>query len=190
MFDPDSVFHFDHVLTPAECDAWIQRTETIGYEAAPVSTALGAVMMPDVRNNDRVMFDDVDAAEELWSRIDDQLPERWQEVKLEDDTWRSVGLNERFRFYRYDPGQSFELHRDGYYRRNDDERSLLTLLVYLNSPERGGSTRVVTLGDVLQIEALTGRALLFAHRLLHEGAAVEAGRKYVLRSDVMYRRVT
>jgi prolyl 4-hydroxylase len=29
-------------------------------------------------------------------------------------------------------------------------------------------------------------ALLFDHHLLHEGAAVMSGRKYVLRSDVMY----
>ena len=31
-------------------------------------------------------------------------------------------------------------------------------------------------------------ALIFEHELLHEGAAVTAGRKYVLRSDVMYGR--
>ena len=29
-------------------------------------------------------------------------------------------------------------------------------------------------------------ALIFDHFLLHEGAAVTRGRKYVLRSDVMY----
>ena len=31
-----------------------------------------------------------------------------------------------------------------------------------------------------------GMALLFQHRLLHEGCAVESGVQYVLRSDVMY----
>ena len=31
-------------------------------------------------------------------------------------------------------------------------------------------------------------ALLFQHRLLHEGAEVTAGVKYVVRSDIMYRR--
>jgi hypothetical protein len=34
----------------------------------------------------------------------------------------------------------------------------------------------------------TGHALLFQHRLLHEGCPVRSGIKYVLRSDVMYRR--
>jgi hypothetical protein len=32
-------------------------------------------------------------------------------------------------------------------------------------------------------------ALIFEHQLLHEGAAVTQGRKYVLRSDVMYNPV-
>jgi hypothetical protein len=32
-------------------------------------------------------------------------------------------------------------------------------------------------------------ALIFEHQILHEGAAVISGRKYVLRSDVMYGRV-
>jgi prolyl 4-hydroxylase len=31
-------------------------------------------------------------------------------------------------------------------------------------------------------------ALVFDHQQVHEGAAVESGRKYVLRTDVMYRR--
>jgi hypothetical protein len=30
-------------------------------------------------------------------------------------------------------------------------------------------------------------ALVFVHRILHRGAPVTTGRKYVLRSDVMYR---
>jgi hypothetical protein len=33
-----------------------------------------------------------------------------------------------------------------------------------------------------------GMGLLFHHPLLHRGDAVAAGRKYVLRTDVMYER--
>jgi hypothetical protein len=33
-----------------------------------------------------------------------------------------------------------------------------------------------------------GTALVFAHSQLHEGAPVLSGRKYVLRTDVLYRR--
>ena len=34
-----------------------------------------------------------------------------------------------------------------------------------------------------------GKALVFLHLLLHEGAPVTGGRKYALRTDVMYRRL-
>lgn len=171
----------DHVLSPAECLSWVLETEAIGYEAAPVSTPLGAIHIPSLRNNDRVMFDDVDAADALWDRIHPLLPRDL------DDVWKPVGLNERLRFYRYEPGQTFALHRDGCFARSKHERSFLTLLIYLNDAD-GGSTRVMTRDGMRTVAAEEGRLLLFGHRLLHEGTSVHTGRKYVLRSDVMFRR--
>lgn len=35
---------------------------------------------------------------------------------------------------------------------------------------------------------MPGRVLMFEHRLLHEGEEVKEGVKYVLRSDIMFRR--
>jgi hypothetical protein len=35
----------------------------------------------------------------------------------------------------------------------------------------------------------TGKALFFEHDVRHQGAPVERGRRYVLRTDVMYRTV-
>ena len=35
----------------------------------------------------------------------------------------------------------------------------------------------------------TGDALVFSHELLHEGAAVVTGRKYCVRTDVMYENI-
>lgn len=48
---------FDAILSPAECADCIAETERIGYEAAPITTAAGVVMAPDVRNNTRVILD-------------------------------------------------------------------------------------------------------------------------------------
>lgn len=39
----------------------------------------------------------------------------------------------------------------------------------------------------VEVAPTAGTALLFRHRVLHEGAPVAAGVKYVLRTDVMYR---
>ena len=65
------------------------------------------------------------------------------------------------------------------------ERSLLTLMVYLNEDFEGGETAFLELDQV--IVPRRGMALLFQHMVLHEGREVRAGTKYVLRTDVFYR---
>jgi hypothetical protein len=43
---------------------------------------------------------------------------------------------------------------------------------------------------MFRITPAKGMALLFHHPILHRGDSVVRGRKYVLRTDVMYRRTT
>ncbi len=172
------VFTLPDVLTPAECAEMIARIERLGPEAAPVSTAAGAVMRPDIRNNHRVMFDDVELARALYARVATAVPPVLCDM-------RPVGANERFRCYRYTRGQRFSPHYDGAFVRSDHERSLLTLIVYLNEDFDGGATTFLDLG--ISVRPRTGMALLFQHLLLHEGSEVHAGAKYAMRSDVMYR---
>jgi predicted 2-oxoglutarate/Fe(II)-dependent dioxygenase YbiX len=173
---PPRTFTIAELLTPEECGALIARVERHGFEEAPITTDRGMLMAPEIRNNTRVMLDDVDLAARLWARARDRVP-------AQVGARRAVGMNERLRFYRYEPGQRFRLHRDGHYERPDGERSLYTFLVYLNDGFTGGGTRI----EDHVVTPVTGLAVGFLHALLHEGCTVEAGRKYVLRSDVMYR---
>jgi predicted 2-oxoglutarate/Fe(II)-dependent dioxygenase YbiX len=101
--------------------------------------------------------------------------------------WRAVGLNERFRFYRYDPGQRFAPHTDGCFRRDNGEQSQFTFLVYLNDGFEGGATAFHEGRASLLVTPERGQALVFDHRQVHEGRPVVRGRKSVLRTDVMYR---
>ena len=42
---------------------------------------------------------------------------------------------------------------------------------------------------ITTVQAVQGRALCFFHNIVHEGVAVEPGTtKYIIRSDLMYRR--
>jgi prolyl 4-hydroxylase len=170
----------DDFLPAGECDAMIDRMEREGITPAPVTTHRGAVMRPDIRNNDRASFDDPALAKSLFERVRPHVP------KVLQASWHAVGCNERFRAYRYEPGQYFAPHYDGCFRRSADEESLLTFLVYLNGDFMGGETNF--LDHATSIVPKKGMALLFQHRLLHEGARLVSGTKYVLRSDVMYRR--
>jgi prolyl 4-hydroxylase len=171
------VFAVADILRPAECADMIGRIEALEPTAASITTAAGFVMRPDIRNNARVMFDDVALAAELFARLGSALPARLCDRRL-------VGVNERFRCYRYEPGQRFAPHYDGAYRRSATECSELTLMVYLNEGFGGGTTAFHDFG--IEATPSTGAALVFQHRQLHEGCVVTSGVKYVLRSDVMY----
>jgi len=119
--------------------------------------------------------------------------------------WRPVGLNETLRFCRYEAGGFFRRHCDGMFRRSEDEQSLFTCMFYLNGDLDGGATRFLKPGDgtlgsapleaarqeelLASVPPETGLCLLFYQKgLLHEGEDLHAGSKYILRTDVMFRR--
>lgn len=180
--DDDRVFLIHGFYDPEECDAAIALSEQTGYGDATINTARGVVLNRAIRDNARLIVDDASLAGTLWDRLQPLVPPVVERCRV-------VGLNERFRFYRYDAGQRFAPHFDGYFERDNGERSQLTCLVYLNDDFTGGETRFY--GEDRSTPRITvvpkrGMALIFVHQQLHEGAPVVSGRKYVLRTDVMY----
>ncbi|OUL37441.1 hypothetical protein BV372_02440 [Nostoc sp. T09] len=185
----NEIFTLDNILSPEECTEYITLTENIGYTDAPINTIRGFQIRPDIRNNQRVILDDQERAFDLWQRVSNLIPNTIGQ-------WQALGLNERFRFYRYDPGQRFAIHHDGSYQRPNGEESLLTFMIYLNEGFSSGETRFHLSRryydhlPTIDVVPVTGMALCFVHELVHEGTPVIQGRKYVLRSDVMYRRMS
>jgi hypothetical protein len=190
--DGEDIFLIHDFLSDDECTAFIARSESAGYEEAPITTAGGPVMKKDVRDNRRLMVDDAALADLLYRRARPLLPERVLH-------WEPISFNERWRYYRYDPSERFAPHYDGSFRRSDLEKSQLTFMIYLNDDFTGGETNFylrpegqwygVSDQPSLSVRPVRGAALVFVHWVLHEGAPVRAGRKYVLRTDVMCRRV-
>ena len=186
VLDPDKVFVIHDFLSREECAALIQRSEDLRYEPGTVAD----VVIEQVRNNERVLVDDVSLAADLFHRAEPLLP-------AIIDGHGLVGFNERWRFYRYQPGQTFKPHRDGsYFRVKTLEESQLTFMIYLNDAMMGGETRFFAdMGQAfrqqpyLSVQPKGGMALVFVHEIWHEGAVVHSGRKYVLRTDVMYKGV-
>jgi predicted 2-oxoglutarate/Fe(II)-dependent dioxygenase YbiX len=176
------IFTLSHVLSPEECQRFVRAAEGAGFADAPITVGVNRFMMaPEIRNNLRVIVDDPAQASWLWERIAPFVP-------AELGHYHAVGLNERFRYYRYEPGQYFRWHRDGAFVRSRDEQSLLTVLLYLNEDFVGGSTDIQHHDGEIRVEPRSGLALLFSHPLCHQGAPVVRGMKYVLRTDVMYAR--
>ncbi len=180
QLDGPRVFVIREFLSPEECEGFIQRSEQAGYGDAPITTSGGFLMRKDIRDNARVMIDEPTLAAQWWERAKRLLIQDWF-------GWSAVGLNERFRFYRYDVGQRFARHTDGCFRRDNGEQSRFTFLVYLNDGFEGGATAFLESRASLLVTPERGKALIFYHRQLHEGMPVVRGRMYVLRTDVMYR---
>ena len=170
------IFTIDDFLSADECSASITRSEAMGYSEAAIRTADGERLYKDARNNERIVFDDAALAVQLYQRAARLL-------RPEPDGWQPCGFNERWRFYRYDRAQQFTWHQDGTVRLPTGEESVLTFMIYLNDDFEGGSTDF----GWESVKPRQGMALVFPHRLRHQGAPIVSGRKYVLRSDVMFR---
>jgi 8-oxo-dGTP diphosphatase len=185
----DGAFTIKHFFTRGESENMIQRAEQIGFSTATVNVTSGATQMLGVRNNDRVKFDDIALADTLWKRLEPHIP-----TQLED--WTASRLNECFAVYRYTAGQRFKRHQDGVVETDQGEESRFTVLIYLNEECQGGETifsdadrsgsRVKFINTNVQPE--TGMTLVFNQELWHEGAEVISGTKYVLRTDVLYKK--
>lgn len=188
------VYLLRNVMTEAECRALIQAAARRGFQRAGLAIGndeyrvnLGA------RNNSRVLVDDPDLAAALWTRVGHLVDPRYKGC-------RAVGLNWRFRIYRYEVGQRFRPHVDQVFALPGTQlRTLCSFMIYLNEGFRGGETTFFAWrgpgrgrrgGDRVRraVAPETGAALVFDHLLFHEGSEVTHGVKYAVRSDLFYTR--
>jgi prolyl 4-hydroxylase len=173
----DHIYVVHDFLSHSVCDEMIAKSEALGYEEAKVNIHGKQVLMTMVRNNLRVLHKDEAHAAIIWEKIKEHVP---SQIGYS----HAFGLNEMFRFYKYEEGHRFKMHRDGSYRRNAQEASQYSFLIYLNDDFEGGET-VFRSGTTIRPKK--GSALLFLHGLRHEGALLKSGTKYVLRTDIMYK---
>lgn len=209
-YTPDQLLVvLDSLLDDGECARINEVAEAIGF---------GRTSYPQqYRGNLRLIVTDHGLSSALWERVRPHVPERLVTQGGYDgkEVWRAVGLNECFRLAKYYEGHRFGSHCDARFERTHDEKSFFTVNVYTNTvkPENGGRTRFYherksseprrkgrgreepTDEDFdLQLQPEAGTACLFQHgpgqALLHDGERLRGGVKYLLRTDVMYRRVT
>jgi prolyl 4-hydroxylase len=138
------------------------------------------------RSNDRVTIISQSLSTLLFKRISGYFPDSITHLGA---TWEPVGLNEVFRFCRYGPGGIFGAHRDTYFARSKNERSFMTINIYLNDTD-AGCTRFLDPKSkeiIFQCQPQTGKALVFLHNEYHDGDVLQSGSKYLMRTDLMYR---
>ena len=196
-------FLLSNVLSHEDCRTILRHLEAVGYlPDRPLSDSKDSVLAHNV-----YWLADTSFMSQLWDRVKDLLPQSVDGGKL-------VGVNARFRCYRYVPGAVYRPHIDGAWPGSglDEEGnyvydmnagktpavwSRLTFLVYLNDDfEKGWTTFFVPRNgksglDAHPVEPRMGSVLVFPHgdargSLLHEGSGVGSNAKFIIRTDVLY----
>jgi hypothetical protein len=205
------MFVVDDVLSSAECDSLIHAAESARLTFWD-STA--DEPRRDYRNADTVEVPNVGVAEALWRRVARHVPPTLHVSELTDParsqpdldgTWAAHGTNQKLLIARYLSGGHFSPHTDGYSVVDFNDRSMYTMLLYLNDCSDGGGTkfyRSEQLGklekdeagrftgqaehEICTVAARKGRACFFFHNIVHEGVAPAGEQvKYIIRSDLM-----
>jgi len=201
-------FQLLNILSLEECQRLVSLTETFGYlEDAAVS------LPRSIRHNDSltwVIDDETNAI--IWQRC--------QALVQDDHEFNTgkaaLGINSRFRFYRYGPGDYFAPHTDGSWPGSrvidgelidnayNDRWSQLSFLLFLTEDYAGGATQFYVSkanparparqsdeADIIDVRTPLGGALCFPHGMhplhcMHSSQEIVSGTKYIIRSDILF----
>ena len=127
-----------------------------------------------------------------------------------NSVWKIKGINPVFRAMRYENGGWLVPHYDSSFNFSENEKTLYTLVLYLEKGE-GGLLRFIKdplinipteEADFLDwnkkaeenqveevVDCLQGRIVLFNHRHLHDSTPVLSGNKILIRTDIIAERV-
>ena len=198
-------FQLLDILSGTEADRFVAIAERLGFhEDAPVS------LPHNVRHNQNVNWVVSEAIDGVfWERSRRLLPERVNGEHVR-------GINARFRFYRYRPGDYFKPHSDGAWPSSqvvdgklvaDAHPGLLSqysYLIFLSDGYEGGRTEfLVSRADpgkpaarrddveTVPVQTPRGAVLCFPHghhplHCIHAGEPIRSGTKYIIRTDILY----
>jgi prolyl 4-hydroxylase len=172
---------FGGLLTDDECDRLVALAEPRMARSETVENATGGSEVNPSRTSSGMFFER--AEHELCGRIERRIAElvRWP-----------IENGEGLQVLRYRPGAEYKPHYDYFDTSQPGTPRILerggqrvgTVVMYLNTPERGGGTTFPDVG--VEVAPIKGNAVFFSYdrahpttRTLHGGAPVIAGEKWV-----------
>ncbi|KAI0148724.1 oxidoreductase domain-containing protein [Xylariaceae sp. FL1272] len=198
-------------------DSVVDEDKEDGSSWRPALVNIGGgfeVEIPDYRKGHRIIWDTQEIVDRIWRRLAtvpevknslQTLPVAVSGMRLDEMKYDFVRVNHRMRFLKYVPGDFFKPHCDGPYGEQTEDggyiQTYMTVHLYLNDSQqeagpgvdlKGGATSFLSRDDTrkIDVDPKAGRVLIFQHaRLRHSGADVQAGTKYTVRTDIMYKEV-
>ncbi|CAE6394704.1 unnamed protein product [Rhizoctonia solani] len=195
---PDQIYIIDDFLSREESALFSKFITGLPLVATPPPKKGEAT-----RVNHRISFQSKDFAAIVYNAISPHLPPLpCSETRVSDAA--PGGCNPNIRLYKYGPGEYFGPHYDESIRDKDTGWwSEWTVLIYVTGQEDGvdGGQTVFykpvpgSRNNTEEIVPPLTRGSVLIHRhgracMLHEGREVKAGTKLVLRSDIMFTRLS
>ncbi len=170
----EMIFTISDLLSPNKCRKLISASERFGFQVASPDIDSGQQLFEGVADMGTVTTEQPRWAASLWQAFRRLIPD-FRGLK-------AVRLGETFTFYRFLTGQSLGWHKDRQLEGRFQDKSWLTLLVYLNDNFQGGGTNLLE----TVVRPRQGSALCFAHDLPHQSKVVIQGTQYIMRGDIFY----
>ena len=223
-------FYVDGVLSERECALLVERTvrsggfsfwspdpdqrafrdcETLEVNHPQLAALLWRRLEPAMRGGG----DHDDAIDDLTRvRIESQEQDPVRYARDLAGEWVAYGTNACVLFSQYREGGHFAAHTDGFNVLDFDDRSMFSVVLYLNSLPEGAGGQTTFYEDrardsiardaagrlvadealaIASVRPVAGRACCFFHNTMHQSVVLAPGsgqRKWIIRSDVMYRR--
>lgn len=140
----------------------------------------------------------------IFERIKDNLQSIASPYEESSDLFKPIGVNPAFRFIDYNVGGHLVPHYDFPYKKDNDNLTLLSLVIYLTD-SLSGNTRYIKEyrendftdwdrqplpSEVLfEVKPKSGHGLLFPHNILHDSETV-LKKKIILRTDILFQRIS
>jgi len=201
-------FQILNVLSKSECESLISIAESLGFNKD------AAVSLPrHIRHNDSLTWVVDETTDSIiWQRCQSLLANGIEAIS----GLAPVGINARFRFYKYDKGDFFKPHTDGswpgsriidgknVHNAYPDRWSQMTFLILLSEDFKGGETqfwvnkhdktkpaRTADDAQLINVRTPAGGVLCFPHGMhpmhcLHSSAQIDEGVKYIIRTDLLF----
>ena len=203
-----------NVLTPQECLQLSSLTDEIKMQDASADHRYRNNMRCEIKSQAlaKVLLQRIMPFVEHQKVVTPQNVNNFMQRELMIGDWNLCGMNDQFVVCYYLSENKGHLgpHYDGEHNPSQDVCSMKTFMIYLNDEYEGGTTNFLKEdnGDELKfdeekgiycasenqilakLKAKQGDCLIFDHKILHEGSQVTSGKKFIFRSELMYKRTS
>ena len=213
-----NIYYLHGILSEMECKQYIKAAEEFGFDESFEITKLGQIIKKQslktntpiiwpnvntIRDNKRLIWQiEQNEVDKIYKLIKNWIPNDIDTFydKLNKIEWNMVGLNARFRFFKYENGDVFKTHIDAAsasLKNGKYQRSFMSVVIYLNDNFENGQTQFFDKDEdkELNVYPKQGSVLIFYHdgagnnlSQRHCAIAPAKGVKYIIRTDLMFEK--